>query len=94
MTIAETGHVIIGSQTPNNIFQVDDGSKLRVSYASGFNNYSIIGTKDTDENTTNTKIFMNGNPCTFAGAAGSFQYFTVMESGTGCHTSSWSAGTC
>ncbi len=41
----------------------------------------LIGTLDTDNNTTNTKKFINGNTCTFAGAAGSIQYFATGSGG-------------
>jgi hypothetical protein len=42
----------------------------------------LIGTKDTDDNTTNTKIVINGNTCTYAWALGSIRHFAT---GTGSH---------
>ncbi len=84
MTISDTGNVNIGSQTPNNIFQVGDGGKLRIS--NGVSDYSLIGTKDdVNDNTTNTKIFINGNTCTYAGAPGFIQYFATGTGGHVCY---------
>jgi hypothetical protein len=42
---------------------------------SGTTDYTLIGTLDTDYNTTNTKLFLNGNTCNSAGAPGFIQYF-------------------
>jgi hypothetical protein len=58
MTIKEDGNVCIGANSPNNIFQVGDGARLRIS--NGVNDYSLIGTKDIDD-TTNTRIVISGN---------------------------------
>jgi hypothetical protein len=80
LIINDSGNVGIGTNTVNNIFQVGDGGKLRIS--NGINDYSLIGTKDTDENTINTKIMINGNTCSIANAPGSIQHFAT---GTGGH---------
>ncbi len=41
----------------------------------------MIGTLDTDDNATNTKIFINGNTCNNAGAPGCIQYFATTSNG-------------
>jgi hypothetical protein len=46
--------------------------------------YSLIGTKDTVDNTTNTKIFFNGNTYSAANASGCIQHFAP---GTESHIS-------
>ncbi len=75
-----SGNVGIGTNNPLNILQVGDGEKLRIS--NDTSDFSIIGTKDNiNEYTTNTKIFINGNTCTYAGAAGSIQYFATGSGG-------------
>ena len=51
------------------------GNAGRLKIGSGTTDFSLIGTLDTDDNATNTKIFLNGNTCTYAGAAGFIQYF-------------------
>jgi hypothetical protein len=76
-----TGNVGIGTTNPLNILQVGDAGRLRIG--SGITDYTIIGTRDTDDNTLNTKIFINGNTCTTANAAGSIPYFAT--SATGAH---------
>ena len=58
MTILRTGNVGIGTTNPNNILQVGDGARLRIS--NGISDYTLIGTKDVDDN-TNTRIVISGN---------------------------------
>jgi RNA polymerase-binding transcription factor DksA len=58
MNILANGYVNIGSQAPNNIFQVGDGARLRIS--NGNTDYSLIGTKDVDD-ANNTRIVISGN---------------------------------
>jgi hypothetical protein len=43
MTIDTNGNIGIGKQTPNNILQVGDGARLRIS--NGISFYTVIGTK-------------------------------------------------
>jgi hypothetical protein len=72
MTIKEDGNVGIGANSPNNILQVGDGARLRIS--NGVNDYSLIGTKDVDD-TTNTRIVISGN--TRGGYEGQIQYIAT-----------------
>jgi len=58
MRINVSGNVGIATNNPNNILQVGDGARLRIS--NGVNDYSLIGTKDVDD-TTNTRIVISGN---------------------------------
>ncbi len=43
------GNVGIGTANPLNILQVGDAGRLRIS--NGTTDYTIIGTRDTDDNT-------------------------------------------
>jgi hypothetical protein len=79
MRINIDSNVGIGTTTPNNILQVGGAGRLRIS--NGTSDYTIIGTKDTDDNATNTKIFLNGNTFTGANNAGSIQYFATTATG-------------
>ena len=58
MIINTSGNVGIATTNPNSIFQVGDGARLRIS--NGSNDYSLIGTKNVDDN-TNTRIVVSGN---------------------------------
>jgi len=81
MIITLNGNIGIGTTNPtSNILQIGNAGRLKIG--SGTTDYTIIGTLDTDNNTTNTKIFLNGNTCTYAGAQGSIQYFATS---TGSH---------
>ena len=71
--------MIVGTTTPSNILQVGGAGRLRI--ANGISDYTIIGTKDIDDNATNTKIFINGNTFTGANNAGSIQYFATKATG-------------
>ena len=78
MIISSNGNIGIGTTNPNNILQVGDGGKFRIS--NGISDYTLIGTKDTD-GATNTRIVISGN--TRGGYAGSIEY--VATSSTGHH---------
>jgi len=78
LRIKNDGYVGIGTNDPGNILQVGSGGRLRI--ANSENDYSVIGTRNVDDNTLNTKILLNGNTYTGSGTAGSIQYFAT---GTG-----------
>jgi len=73
------GNVGIGTGNPGNILQVGSGGRLRI--ANSENDYSVIGTRNADDNTLNTKILLNGNTYTGSGAVGSIQYFATTTGG-------------
>jgi hypothetical protein len=73
------GNVGIGTTNPTNIFQVGNAGRLRIANSS--NDFSLIGTLDTDNNTSNTKIFLNGIANTSTGAPGFIQYFAANNGG-------------
>jgi len=75
--INTSGKVGIATTNPDNILQVGDGARLRIS--NGVDNYSIIGTKDVDD-ATNTRIVLSGN--TRSGFAGNMDYIATS---TGYH---------
>ncbi len=78
MTIAESRYVNIGTETPNNIFQVGDGGRLRIS--NGISDFSVIGTKDDfNDNTTNTKIHLSGNTSNYAGTPWFYSTFCIRN---------------
>jgi hypothetical protein len=77
MKIRNTGNVGIGTNNPNNILQVGDGARLRIS--NGTTDYSMIGTKQVDDN-DNTRIVLSGN--TRTGNTGNIDYTTTS---TGAH---------
>jgi hypothetical protein len=68
----------MGWQVLNNL-QIGNAGRFRIG--SNANDFSLIGTLDTDNNTTNTKIFINGNNCTHASAKGCIQYFATGDPG-------------
>jgi hypothetical protein len=77
MNILANGNVAIGSTTPDtipNIFQVGDGSRLRIS--NGINDYSAIGVKDVDD-LNNTRIVLSGH--TRSISAGNIEYIAVQN---------------
>ena len=80
MIVHSSGNVGIATTNPTNILQIGTSGRLRIS--NGSNDYSLIGTIDVDNNDTNTKIFINGNNNSSAGAPGSIQYFATS---TGSH---------
>jgi hypothetical protein len=70
-----TGNVGI-STTPitiNNILQVGDGGRLRIS--NGNNDYTVIGTDNNIISTTNTRIIINGS--SKSTNAGNIEYYTT-----------------
>jgi hypothetical protein len=73
------GNVGIGTSDPNNILQVGDGARLRIS--NGISDYTLIGTKNVDDS-TNTCIYINGNTRTTF--AGKIHYYATTA--TGDHT--------
>jgi hypothetical protein len=77
MIINSTGNVGIGTLTANNIFQIGNAGRLRI--ANDINDYTIIGTLDTD-GITNTRIVLSGN--TRTSFAGNIEYFATS---TGTH---------
>jgi hypothetical protein len=68
------------SSNINNILQVGDGARLKIS--NGPNDYTIIGSKDVDDS-ANTCIYINGNT-RFAGNAEKIEYYATTT--TGDHT--------
>jgi hypothetical protein len=56
LTISDAGLVCIGVNTPSQILQVGDGARLRIS--NGATDYSLIGTKETDD-ANNTRIVIS-----------------------------------
>jgi len=77
MIINSTGNVGIGTLTANNIFQIGNAGRLRI--ANDINDYTLIGTLDTD-GTTNTRIVLSGN--TRASFPGNIDYIATS---TGTH---------
>jgi hypothetical protein len=71
------GTVGIGTTNANNILQVGNGGKLRIS--NGISDYSLIGTKDTDDG-NNTRVVVSGNTRTIS--TGSIEY---VSTATGNH---------
>ena len=78
MTIVPSGNVGINNTNPSQIFQVGSGSRLRIS--NDINDFSLIGTNDTD-GTTNTRIVISGNTRA-GGNAGNIENITTS---TGSH---------
>jgi hypothetical protein len=72
------GNVGIGTTNPDNIFQVGNGGRLRIS--NGISDYTSIGSKDTDD-ANNTRIVISGNTRTVQ--AGNIAY--VATGATGAH---------
>ncbi len=74
-----SNNAVIGGSAAKNILQVGNAGRLKVG--SGASDYSSIGTLDTDDKTTNSKIFINGNTCNSAGAPGCIPYFATSANG-------------
>ena len=70
------GNVGIRTTNANNILQVGDGARLRISNDSS--DYSMIGTKQIDDS-ANTCIYLNGN--TLSGNAGNIAYYATTSTG-------------
>jgi len=79
LQISATGNVGIGATAANNILQVGDGGRLRISNSTS--DYTLIGSKETDDN-NNTSIIISGNVRT-GGKAGDIEYKST--SATGAH---------
>jgi hypothetical protein len=79
MQISGSGNVGIGGVAANNILQVGDGGRLRIS--NGTTDYTLIGSKETDD-AANTSIEIYGN--THSTFAGKIYYFATTA--TGDHT--------
>jgi len=62
----------IGSNIFSNVFQIEDGGKLRIS--NNRNDYTCIGTSNID-NITNTRIIINGTTRTIN--SGNIEYYTT-----------------
>ena len=77
MTITPDGNIGIGTTNPNNILQVGDGGRLRIS--NGSTDSSSIGTRDI-YNFENTRIYLFGNQ--HATNAGIIEYISTS---TGVH---------
>jgi hypothetical protein len=71
------GNVGIGTNNPNNLFQVGVGTTSRLRIANSTSDYTIIGTEDVD-GLNNTCIVLSGKTRNFA--PGSIQY-TAVEIG-------------
>jgi hypothetical protein len=72
-TAAISGNVGIGTtNTGTNILQVGNAGRLKIG--GGTTEYTLIGTLDTD-GALNSKIFISGNTCGYAGNNGGIQYF-------------------
>jgi hypothetical protein len=77
LVIKNNGSVGIGTTNPNNILQVGDGGRLRIS--NGSTDSSSIGTRNND-NFENTRIYLFGNQ--HATNAGIIEYISTS---TGVH---------
>jgi hypothetical protein len=71
------GNVGIGNNSPNNILQVGDGARLRIS--NGPTDFTLIGTKDIDD-ANNTRIVVSGHQRT-GGNAGIIEYVATTPTG-------------
>lgn len=74
--INTNNNIGIGSVIPNNILQVGDGGRLRIS--NGTTDYTLIGTKETDD-TNNTSICLSAY--TRAGFNGRIEYNSTTNGG-------------
>jgi hypothetical protein len=79
--ITTNNRIGIGTSTNiNNILQVGDGARLKIS--NGSDDYTIVDSKDVDDS-ANTCIYINGNTRS-GGNAGKIQYYATTA--TGNHT--------
>jgi hypothetical protein len=78
MTILPLGNIGINNTNPSQIFQVGNAGRLRIS--NGSDDYSLLGTIDTDGG-TNSRIVISGNTRT-GGNAGNIDYNATS---TGAH---------
>jgi len=70
------GRVGISTDNPGNIFQVGDGGRLRIS--NGTNDYTLLGTKETDD-INNTRIVLSGFQRT--NFNGNIEYYVITSTG-------------
>ena len=77
ITILPSGNVGIGNTRPNNLFQVGNAGRLRISNDN--TDYTLIGTIDTDAS-NNSKIVISGNGR--VGNEGNIEYYSTN---TGSH---------
>lgn len=66
---------ITNNAIPNNILQIEDGGKLRISNNSS--DFTCIGTHNNSNNTTNTRILINGTLKT--DNPGNIEYYTTTN---------------
>ena len=78
MSISAAGNVCIGIPQADNIFQVGAGGRLRI--ANDNLDYTLIGTLNTDDPTTNTRIVISGN-LRAAPYKGDIEYITTTTDG-------------
>jgi hypothetical protein len=71
------GNVGISTNTANNIFQVGNGGRLRIS--NGASDFTLIGTKETNDN-NNTRIGLSGYT-RGSGNAGNIEYIATTATG-------------
>ena len=74
LLITSTGNIGISTATANNILQIHDGGRLRISI--GNTDYTVIGTDNGITASTNTRIIINGN-IRSGGNAGNIEYYTT-----------------
>ena len=79
LSLRPEGNVGIGTNNPGNILQVGSGARLRI--ANNTDDFTMIGTNDTD-GTTNARITLFGNTWPYGSANGNIQYTTTS---TGKH---------
>ena len=74
LCFASTGNVGIGTTAPSQIFQVGDAARLRIS--NDVTDYTLIGTKTTDDS-NNTRIVISGQQR--GGNAGHIEYVATTR---------------
>ncbi len=77
ITITGSNCIGIGTTNPIGIFQIGNGGKFRIGTSD--NDYSIFGLLNVDNNSTNTKIHLNGTnkTITYNAASGGGHYFNI-----------------
>jgi len=72
---SKIGINITNNAIPNNILQIEDGGKLRISNNS--NDYTCIGTHTSSDNSNNTRILINGVAKSTNG--GNIEYYSTSD---------------